>query len=434
VFTSANYTAMANEGYVINSDVYACINEITRAAKGIKWKLYSGRVESRKPVEDSPLLDLIERPNPKMGWGAYFEQYVGYLMIAGNTYVVRNGPTNRPPRELWPLRPDRMRMIKGSLLEPISHFVYTAGGVETPLLPDAQGQTVLHTKLWHPTDDWYGLSPLQAASRNVDQSNEIQKWNVALMQNAARPAGALVADGELSTEQFGRLDGMLREKYSGTMNAGMPMLLEGGLKWEKIALTPAELDWLGGDERTSRKICSAFGVPPELIGIMAKGGLNDSNFVQARKKFYLETILPLMDFIRDDYNYWLAPLFGEDLYLDYDRDDIEAIQEDRDIVYTRNNNAVKSGWMMVNEARVKAGLPEVKGGNVFLIPSVVQMVDENGQVVTAAAPTAKLIDQPARLPAGKQPPALPPAKSDPTARLLERASRGSAEKKVKKKG
>lgn len=410
VFTSSNYAAMANEGFVLNADVYACINEITTAAKGIKWNLYSGRGDKRKLVPDHDLLDLMERPNPKMGWGSFFEQYIGYLQISGNTYIVRNGPTNKPPTELWPLRPDRMKIEKGTILEPVASYTYSAGGVQTKLLPDSRGQIVLHTKLFHPTDDWYGLSPLQAASRNVDQSNEIQKWNVALMQNSGRPSGALVTDKEFSQEQFDRTQGQLREKFTGSQNAGLPMILEGGMTWMKLSLTPAELDWLGGDERTTRKICSAFGVPPELVGVMAKGGMNDSNFIQARKKLYLEKILPLMDFIRDDLNNWLTPLFDDGLHLDYDRDDIEAIQEDRDIIWTRAAIAVKSSIPTVNEARLMVGLKALPGWDVILVPAMVQMVDETGKVVIGPAPKEQLV------------PAPPAAalKADPMERMLKR--------------
>lgn len=414
IFTQANYASMAREGYVQNADVYACINEITRSAKGIKWNLYKGAGDKRKPVEDHELLDLMQRPNPKTGWGAFFEQYIGYLMMSGNTYIVRNGPAaNKPPTELWTLRPDRMKIEKGTILDPIASYTYSAGGTNVKFLPDNLGQIVMHTKLFHPLDDWYGLSPLEAASRNVDQSNEIQKWNVALMQNAARPSGALVTDKDLSPEQFNRLEGSLIEKFTGSQNAGVPLLLEGGVSWEKLSLTPAELDWLGGDERTTRKICSAFGVPPELIGVMAKGGLNDSNFVQARKKFYLETILPLMDFVRDDLNAWLTPLFDDGLTLDYDRDDVEAIQEDRDIIWTRATNAVKSSLIEVNEGRAMLGLPARPGWDVILLPAMVQMVDQTGKVVSAPAPAKAL-------------PAVTVAdasrKSDPMDRLLHSAS------------
>lgn len=402
IFTQGNFSQLAREGYTLNADVYACINEITRAAKGIKWKLYSGTGATRKPVEDHELLDLMQRPNPKTGWGAWFEQYIGYLEMAGNSYVVRNGPTGKPPTELWTLRPDRMTIEKGTILEPVSSYTYSAGGTRVQMLPDSQGQIVMHTKFFHPLDDWYGMSPLLAAARNVDMSNEMQKWNVSLMQNAARPSGALVTDKELAPEQFDRLKGSLIEKYTGSQNSGKPMLLEGGVTWQKLSLTPQELDWLAGDERATRKICSAFGVPMELIGVMPQGGgMNDSTFEQSRTKFYLETILPLMDFVRDEFNCWLTPLFDDGIFLDYDRDDIEAIQEERDIIYTRNNNAVKSSWMMINEARVKAGLPAIPGGDVFLLPSMVQMVDENGTIVSAPPPKAA----PAPAPAPKKVPA-----------------------------
>jgi HK97 family phage portal protein len=303
--------------------------------RGIKWNIYDAppEDENRKKVDDHALLDLIRRPNERMGWSYFFEQHVGYLMMAGNGYVVRNRPsTSKPPTALWPLRPDRVKVKKGTAIEPIAGFTYSAGGQIIEFLPDRFGQRVLHPKLFHPTDDGYCLSPLEAACRNVDQSNEIQRWNLALMQKSGWPSGILSTDQTLSPDQFDRMKGELREKFTGSMNAGTPMLLEGGLGWERESLTPAELDWLFGDERASRKICSAFNVPPELIGIRASGGLNDSNFKDARKAFYLETVLPLLDYVSDDFNSLLTPMFaGKTLFMDYDRDDIEAIQEDRDV-------------------------------------------------------------------------------------------------------
>lgn len=371
VWTPANYANFAREGYESNADVFACINILTGAFRGLKWLTYSKRGKKVTEIEEGPLVDLMARPNPKQGTGAFFESLVGFYMIAGNTYVCRT-LDNKPPTELYTMRPDRMTIVKGTAQEPVKGYEYRAGGQIIPIDPDHKGQKILHLRTFNPLDDWYGLSPIQAAARNVDMSNEIQKWNVALLQNNMRPPGALVVQESLDDENRNRMVAQLKERHQGALNAGVPMLLDGGnFDWKQMSFSPAESDWLAGDERASRKITSAFGVPPEMLGIMAKGGLNDSNFQQARKRLYMETVLPLADGIRDELNLWLCPLFGDGLFIDYDRDDIEAIQEDRATVWDRALKSITGGMLTQNEAREMVGFEALPGGDVLLVPSTV---------------------------------------------------------------
>jgi HK97 family phage portal protein len=100
--------------------------------------------------------------------------------------------------------------------------------------------------------------------------NSAAAWNRALLDNAARPSGALVfaADdsGGLTTEQFERLKAELEQSYAGGANAGRPMVLEGGLSWQSMALSPAEMDFAELKASAARDIALAFGVPPMLLG------------------------------------------------------------------------------------------------------------------------------------------------------------------------
>jgi len=223
-------------------------------------------------------------------------------------------------------------------------------------------------KLFNPLDDWYGMSPIEAAARSIDQNNESRAWNVALLQNSARPPGALVTQNELQPDQFERLKEQIREQYMGARNAGRPLLLEGGLDWKEIGLTPAEMHWLEGLKLSAREIAIAFGVPPELIGDNANKTY--SNYKEARQAFYTETVLPLMDSIKGELNNWLIPKFGDKrIYIDYDRDEIEALQEDREAVWARALEAVKTGVITPNEARVMLGYDEVEGGDMLMMPA-----------------------------------------------------------------
>lgn len=364
VWTPRNYTNFAKEGYQANVYVFAAIRQIAMACAGIPWLVYrknrSGQVEE---LEDHPLVTLLNRPNPWQGSGRFFENVTAFLMLSGNSYIEAVGPDGRPPRELYVLRPDRMKVVPGNAQQLISGYEYTVNGVKVKLKPEQ----VLHLKLFNPVDDWYGMGPIEAAARSIDQNNESRAWNVSLLQNAARPPGALVTNEELTEEQFNRLREQIQEQYAGHRNAGRPLLLEGGMDWKDLALSPADMHWLEGLKLSAREIAIAFGVPPELIGDTSNKTY--SNYKEARLAFYTETILPLMDWLKDELNNWLVPQFGDDrLYVDYDRDEIEALQEDRGAVWDRAMEAVRQGVLTRNEARLLLGYEEVEGGDVLMVP------------------------------------------------------------------
>ena len=207
---------------------------------------------------------------------------------------------------------------------------------------------------------------MEIAARSLDQNNASRAWNVGLLQNGARPSGALISQHPLPDDEFERLQEQINSKYVGAHNVGRPMILEGGLDWKEMGLSPQDMNWLEGARLSARELAIVLGVPPEMIGDSANKTY--SNYQEARKAFYQETVLPKMDFIRDELNNWLTPLFGERLYLDYDRDDIEALQEERGAVWSRSIEAVKAGLLTPNEARETMGYEAVEGGDTLMMP------------------------------------------------------------------
>src|SRR5439155_17870440 len=141
----------------------------------------------------------------------------------------------------------------------------------------------------------YGMGCVEAAIAAASVHNRAAKWNKALLDNAARPSGALSyepADGSvLSADQFKRLKEELSREFSGSGNAGRPMLLEGGLKWQALSLTPADMDFVALKEGAARDIALAFGVPPVLVGL--PGDATYANAREAGRALYRQTILPM---------------------------------------------------------------------------------------------------------------------------------------------
>jgi HK97 family phage portal protein len=204
---------------------------------------------------------------------------------------------------------------------------------------------------------------LEAAAVPVDVHNAASAWNKALLDNSARPSGALVygrPDGSvLSDNQFERLKRELEDNYQGARNAGRPLLLEGGLDWKAMSLSPKDMDFLEAKHSAAREIALAFGVPPMLLAI--PGDNTYSNYQEANRVFWRQTVLPLADRIACALSHWLAPAFGPGLRLAVDTDAVEALASDRAALWERVN---ASGFLTVNEKRAMVGFGPVEGGDV----------------------------------------------------------------------
>jgi HK97 family phage portal protein len=220
-----------------------------------------------------------------------------------------------------------MRVIPGPQGLP-EGYEYEANGrkVRWPADPIAGRSPILHIKSFHPTDDWYGLSRIEAAARAIDGHNESGAHNLALLQNGARPSGAVVfkptdAGGhpaQLSEQQRRDIQEQIEERFQGPRNAGRPLFLEGDFNWLEMGLSPKDMDFINLKASSAREIALAFGYPGYLLGLPE--GATFSNVAEARLALWEQTILPLADLIRDELMHWLVPRFGEDLELDYDRD------------------------------------------------------------------------------------------------------------------
>lgn len=357
-WTPRDYAALAREGYVRNAIAYRAVKLVAESAGALTFLLYDGQEE----LERHPLLDLLARPNPRQDGAGLFETVYTHLLLAGNAYLEAAVLDGRP-RELYALRPDRMRVVPGVDGWPAA-FDYTAGGRTVRFGQDAEPvPPVLQIALVNPLDDHYGLAPLEAAAIALDTHNAASRWNKALLDNAARPSGALVYAGPegalLSDTQFERLKRELETTYQGSANAGRPLLLEGGLDWKAMSLTPKDMDFLEARNASAREIALAFGVPPMLLGI--PGDNTYSNLQEASRSLWRQTVLPLAYRVSGALAHWLAPAYGAGaLRLTVDADRIDALAADRAAAWKRVNEAA---FLTINEKRQALGYGPIDDGD-----------------------------------------------------------------------
>jgi HK97 family phage portal protein len=331
-WTRRDYAALAREGYMRNPVAHRCVRLIAEAASAVPLLLYAGATE----YDAHPALDLLARPNERQAGGSFLEALYGNLLLAGNAYVELI-ETGSGLRELHLLRPDRVTVLADAGGWPTA-LEYREGSARRKIGLGGGGEgRALHLSLFHPLDDHYGFPPLEAALMALDTHNAAGHWNKALLDNSARPSGALVyapkEGGNLTDEQFDRLKTELEEGYSGARRAGRPLLLEGGLDWKAMSLTPKDMDFIEAKNSASRDIALAFGVPPMLLGI--PGDNTYANYQEANRAFYRLTILPLVARTAKELSAWLSPLFGEELRLWFDADQIDGLSAERDALWAR---------------------------------------------------------------------------------------------------
>jgi len=358
-WTKGDFKAMAREGYQQNVVAYQAINRIADAVAGIKWRVWRGENE----LDQHPLYDLLKRPNPMQSGTEFIRSKISFLMLGGNSYDERIVVGNEI-KELYSLRPDRMKIIPGSAWPFPMAYEYRVGGRKHRWDVDQKtGKSdILHMKLFNPQDDWYGQSPIEAGAKGVDQHNEAMSWMQALLQNSARPSGALVfGDGApMSDEAFARLKAQIEEQYSGAQNAGRPMLLEGGLDWKEMGLSPSDMSLIETKSSAARDICLAFGVPPQLLGI--PGDNTYSNYQEARLAFWEDTVLPLVSYVAAEWSAWFGQVYGEAISVHPDLDAIPAIADKRLSLWSMADN---SKDLTINERRNLKGYPEIEGGEAI---------------------------------------------------------------------
>ncbi|MDP1975704.1 MAG: phage portal protein [Alphaproteobacteria bacterium] len=358
-WTPRNYAAFADEGFRQNVIVHRCVNEIARSIALVPLGLHRKNVQ--KKVEevflDHPLLSLLKRPNPLQGGAAFIESLISSWLISGNAYLEVITDDAGIPKELHVLRPDRMKVIPGNHGLP-QGYVYTIEDQVIKYAADPiSGQSnILHLKLYHPLDDWYGMSPIEAAAFSIDQHNAAGAHNQALLQNGARPMGALIyrpKSGSVMTEgQRESLKNQVESNYVGAKNAGKVLVLEGDFEWREMGLRPRDMDFIAAKNTAARDIAQAFGMPPVLIGI--PGDATYSNLVEARIALWEQTIIPLLDHMNDALNNWLVPRFLKDIELTYDLDQVPALAPRRQMVWDKIRQA---DFLTVNEKRQALGYP-----------------------------------------------------------------------------
>lgn len=345
--------SLTKTGFNSNPIGFRAVKLIAEAAAALPLVLQ----DEERRYESHPVLALMAAPNGAQGRAELFENLYGQLLLTGNGYLEAVAAETGLPKELHVLRSDRMALVPGADGWPKA-YEYAVGGRKHRFDVTGFASPICHVKSFHPQDDHYGLSPLQAAASAIDVHNAASRWSKGLLDNAARPSGAIVYNGPdgqgMSGEQYERLQDEMASYHQGAANAGRPMLLEGGLDWKPMGFSPSDMEFQKTKEAAAREIAVAFGVPPMLLGIT--GDATYANYQEANRAFYRLTVVPLATRVSASIAEWLSRFAGEHIELKPDLDQVSALSVERDSHWRRVSDAL---FLSDAEKRALLGLPKL---------------------------------------------------------------------------
>lgn len=369
IWSGNNYESYSKDGYQKNPIVFRCINLIAKGGATVPWEAWTKpKAEGGKIIPNHRALALLRKPNPMQGGHDLINNFIAYLMLRGDSYmegVSGNDPKNKAPSELYVHRPDRFAILPGKMGIPGAYH-YKLGDYtkDFPVNPITGASQILHWKTFNPLDDWNGLSPISAAAMAGDSHNGTTAWNKSLIDNGGAPSGIFTYSPEgragdtMPVNSRRQLEQDIEERINGAVNAGRPWIVDGGIAWQQLGLSPKDADWLAGKKVSAQEICAVFGVATQLLGI--EGSQTFANYAEARMSLYEDVILPLMDCIADMLNVWLMPMYGDGAVLVPNVENLPALQPKREKQWAAVQAAT---WLTPNEKREATGEEPYTGKN-----------------------------------------------------------------------
>jgi len=387
-----------NEGYRKNATVYSIINIITKAASTIPIRVYkkvsdtelkryksitSGtfdasvlmkanriRKHALMEMEHTDLDKLLDRPNPAQSYASFISELIAFGKLTGNRYIYGIGPSTGENlgkvKEMYVMPSQVVEIVSGGIMEPVKEYQIEYNGVYK--IP---ANEICHIKDFNPFYDGsgshlYGQSPLKAGLRSMTTNNESVETGVKYLQNQTARGVLMSEEGDLNEVQAQQLKDKFRQNFQGSSNAGDVIITPKKLSWVNFGLNASDLSLIEQYNASIKDLCNIYAVPAVLLNNTESSTYN--NVKEAKKSLYQNAVIPELLKIRDELNRWLAPKFGENLFIDFDFSVIPELQEEMDKVVAQMS---ASWWITPNEKReaMSYAVEDNDSLNDFYIPA-----------------------------------------------------------------
>ena len=308
-----------------------------------------------EPVEsDHPLQRLLDSPNPFWSRSDLWRATETYLSLWGSAFWGLERDEQGGIAEIWPLRPDRMRVIPDAERY-IKGFVYMGAGAGSELVPYLP-EDVVWMRYFNPLDEYAGLSPIAPLRQSADMGMDALRANRMLQRNDSTPGLIIEMEGIATDAEVREFYERWESRYRGVSKTRRPALLGPGMKASNLGFSPRDMEYIESLRWSLEDVTRVFGVPKVMIGDLENTTF--SNFSTARRLFWEDTVASQLAFYQEALQQQLLPHFGDDsLTVEFDVSGVEALKESEDSKAKRRSIYVKAGIMTVDEARREMNLP-----------------------------------------------------------------------------
>ena len=363
--TPQNYKSYLKQ-YTDAAWVFTCIQRIASQGAGVPLKLYKKTIKGDKieatEIMTHPIINLLNKVNPFVTGVDLKEITLSYEELTGNAYWLLDMFEGGKPTEIYPLRPDRVKIVPDKK-NYIKEYKYEIANNKYIALSPEQ---ILHFRYFNSYDDYYGLSPLSAGRTAVNIQRLGDEYNQNFYANSAQPRGALVSEGAIKKENKQRIAAAWKQMHQGTRNAHKIAILEGGLSWQALGISQKDMEFISQKKMTREDIMGVFGVPPAMVGVFEFA--NYANSKEQREIFWRNTMVPKLNKYAAIVNEFLVKPWDESLEVEYDYSVIDALQADINTRASTDEVLTRSGIKTINEARAERGLGPVSWGDEWRAP------------------------------------------------------------------
>lgn len=357
--------------YADQAWVYACVGTISSKGAGVPIGIYRRKGSELEEVKNHPLEQLLKSVNNFISGYDLMECTLGYLGLTGNAYWLLDAVVDGKPTEIYPLNPARVK-VRPSKTKYIAGYTYEpAPGVE-PV--NFAPEEILHFKTWNPLDDYYGMPPIAAARDAADSMLSADRYNKAFFENSAEPGGLLTSDTVLQEGVRKRIEQVWKTLHQGSRKAHRIGILEGGMKWQSMTASHKDMQFPELKRMTREDIIAVYHLPPIMVGVFDEA--NYANAEVQRRIFWEDTMLPILSKILSVINERLVKPYDESVEAAFKLEGIKELQPDEKIMAEKDEVLVRSGIIVINEARAKRKLPPVPWGDTWNAPMGIAPIDE----------------------------------------------------------
>ncbi len=315
------------------------------------------RGEFRDAGDGDPMLRLLERPNDVWTQGQLLRATETYLALWGSAFwgIERDAAGN--PSELWPLRPDRVRIVPDRHRY-VRGFVYEYAGDRAAYLP----QEIVWFRHINPSDEFQGLSSLSPARLAVDMGEEALSFNRSFFRNSTMPSDLAITTEETPTEdEVDEFYARWESRYRGSGRAHRPVLLARGMDAKRLGISHKDMEFMEALGWSVEEVARAFGVPKVFLGQLQDATL--SNIETLERYLWRNTIVPELRLIEEAVNSSVTPLFENfpgQRRVEFDLGEIEALKESENDRVDREVKLVAAGIITIDEARASRNLAPIR--------------------------------------------------------------------------